>query len=283
MKENERRLTVFEKIKWYRLTITFICKKNSVLMKSHPISVIQAIVKAVSSKTPGFSSLENEDMPVYHIIAKKHAFKMNSQDYIPVEFLFFKQPPTEILQWRQCLVDYLQDPEQGRALEIVTAGEIEERTFQTLAAESQSLSLPATGELCLEFLIPLPFNRKKGKPRTFISTRDFIHLFEKRFTTLFGREFKYQSREDDFSLLPYYWNYTEIKHPSKSQPGNIQLINGMVGNLYIKGTWPDFFPFLLLGSEVHTGNRRSNSQGYYRINPEYSPESLWLSHSKKCF
>ncbi len=268
MNNNNRDLAVFNEIKWYRLVITFLGKKNSSIMKSHPISVIQAIVKAVSSKTPGFASLESEDMPLFHLIDKKHTFKMKSRDQIPVEFLFFKQQPREILQWRQCLVDYLQEPEQGRTIEIVTAGEIEERNYQTLVQESRTLNLPTSGELCLEFLMPLPFNRKKGKSRTFISTRDFIHLYEKRFTTLFAREFTYESRQDDFSLLPYYWNYTEIRHPSKSQPGNIQLINGMVGNLYIKGTWPDFFPFLLLGSELHTGTRRANSQGYYRILPD---------------
>ena len=271
MKKNNPVFTIFNEIHWYRLAVTFLCKKKSTVMKNHPISVIQAVVKAVCSRLPCFTSLESEDMPVFHIIDKKHTFKMNPRDHIPVAFLFFKQQPVEIIQWRQCLEEYLQDPEQGRTIEIVKAGEVEERTYQTLVEESRPLNPPASGELCLEFLMPLPFNRKKGKPRAFISNRDFIHLFEKRFTKLFGREFKYESRQDDFSLLPYFWNYTEIKHPSKSQPGNIQLINGMVGNLYIKGTWPDFFPFLLLGSEVHTGARRSNSRGYYRIHPDAPP------------
>lgn len=271
MKENMNIPHAFKDITWYRLPVIFLAKKTSSLMKSHPVSVIQAVVKAVCSRLPFFSSLESEDMPVFHITDKKHTFKMNPGEHIPVDFLFFKQQPREILLWRQCLKEYLQDPEHGRTIEIVSAGEVEERTYQTLVREFQQPKLPVSGELCLEFLMPLPFNRKKGKPRTFISARDFIQLFEKRLFTLFGREFKYESREDDFSMLPYFWNYTEIRHPSKSQPGNIQLINGMVGNLYIKGTWPDFLPFLLLGSEVHTGTRRSNSQGYYRIHPDSPP------------
>jgi hypothetical protein len=51
---------------------------------------------------------------------------MNPGDHIPVDFLFFRQHPQESLQWRQCLVEYLQDPEHARTIEIVSAGEVEE-------------------------------------------------------------------------------------------------------------------------------------------------------------
>ena len=85
---------------------------------------------------------------------------------------------------------------------------------------------------------------------------------------MFGREIVYQSDDDQFSILPYYWRHTEIKHASMSQPGQTQYINGCAGKLYIKGQFKDFLPFLLLGSEIHTGTKISNSQGYYLLHKE---------------
>jgi hypothetical protein len=117
----------------------------------------------------------------------------------------------------------------------------------------------------------LPFKRESGKSRVYIGKDRLIRLFEKRFSTLFNRGFKYQPGQDDFSLLPYYWKYTEIKHSSKSQPGSVQYINGMIGNLYIKGKWKNLLPFLLLGSEIHIGGKLTNSQGYYRLLPDSPP------------
>ena len=66
-------------------------------------------------------------------------------------------------------------------------------------------------------------------------------------------------------ILPYYWNFTEFFHASHSQPGTTQRIKGMVGKLYLKGDWRPLAPFLILGSELHAGSKRSNSQGYFRL------------------
>ena len=238
-------------------------------MKSHPVSVFQAIIKAVSSKTPAFSSLKNDDLPVFHIKDKKHTFKMNPRDSIQVDFFFFKQTKEEIIAWRQSLIEYLSKPAYNETVEILTAGEMEDRNYAILVNEFDDL--PYKGELCLEFLAPLPFNREKGKNRVYISKDKFIKLFEKRFSLLFGKEITYECGADDFSVLPYYWHYTEIKHTARSQPGNVQYINGTVGKLYIKGTWRNFLPFLILGNEIHTGAKLTNAQGYYQVLVEAPP------------
>jgi len=255
--------TPFNEIQWHKLAMVFLCKKNSNTMKSHPISVFQAIIKAVSSQTPAFSSMNNPDMPIFHIHQKKHTYKMNPHDQIRVDFLFFKQSKEEISLWRWNLMEYLSEPVYSETVEIHTIGQIEDRNFHRLAAEWEEL--PGQGELCLEILTPLPFYPKKGNTRVHISKQKFIRLFEKRFSLLLGRPMKYEPGRDDFTILPYYWRYTEIKRKAKSQPGTTQYINGTVGKLYIKGTWQNFLPFLLLGSEIHTGTKLANSQGYYRI------------------
>jgi hypothetical protein len=190
---------------------------------------------------------------------------MKPFDQIRVDFFFFKQDTEEISQWRRNLADYLSGPLYNETVEILTVGEVEARNYCMLAAEFGELT--GRGEICLEFLTPLPFNAGKGKSRVSISKRKFIALFEKRFSDLFGRPMEYEPGEDDFTILPYYWRYTEIRHTSKSQPGTIQYINGAVGKLYIKGRWKHFIPFLQLGAEIHTGSKLANSQGYYRVLP----------------
>ena len=232
-------------------------------MKSHPVSVFQAIIKAVSSKTLPFSSLENKDIPIFHIRDRKHSYKMKPFDRLRVDFMFFRRSFEEIEQWRQALLLYFSDPAYVESVEILTVGEIEERDYQKLVLEYGELS--GQGELCLEFLIPLPFKPEIGKPRTSLSKQKFIALFEKRFSELFGQSIRYEAVEDVFFIFPFYWRYTEIKHSSRSNPGFTQFINGTFGKLYLKGNWKEFLPFLLLGLEVHVGAKLSNSQGYYRL------------------
>ena len=202
----------------------------------------------------------------FHIKGRKHSLRMHEFESIPLEICFFKRGREYVNQWRDAFRAYLSDPVTGRNFEIAEMGEIEERCYEMVVSESGIGSVE--GEICLEFLTPFPFKAEKGKARTYIAKDFFIRSFERRFSRLFGREIVYRSDDDQFSILPYYWRYTEIKHASMSQPGQTQYINGCAGKLYIKGQFKDFLPFLLLGSEIHTGTKISNAQGYYLLHKE---------------
>ncbi|MFQ5901174.1 MAG: CRISPR-associated endonuclease Cas1 [Thermodesulfobacteriota bacterium] len=247
---------------WHRLSVTLLNIRTSPAMTAHPFSVFQAIIKGVSL------SIKNGTEPLvfFHVKNRKHTFKIRPSYKIPLEIFFFKTNMDYANQWREAFKAYLSDPETGRNFEIVEMGEIEERSFDMAAAETDITDIE--GEICLEFLTPFPFNTEKDKHRTYIAESTLIRSFEKRFSKLFGRKIVYNSRHDRFSIIPYYWKYTEIRHPSKSQPGRIQYLNGCIGPLYIKGIFKDFLPFLILGSELHTGSKLSNSQGYYRLHKE---------------
>lgn len=256
-------------LKWYRLSALFHAQPSPSAKKSHPVSVFQAIIKAVSSQTPAFVSLDNTALPIFHMRGKKHTFSFKPHEPFMVDFFFCLHSPTEIAQWRQNLLLYLATPVYGETVGLQSISEVEERCYPNLIAENPALS--GQGELCLEYLMPMPFNPTKGKARIAITKEKFIHLFEKHFSQLFGQPVTYEPGDDDFTILPYYWRYTEIKHLSRSQPGNTQYINGTIGKLYIKGRWSQFIPFLLLGAELHTGNKLANAQGYYRILPASVP------------
>jgi len=94
-------------------------------MKSHPVSVFQAIAKAVGSQTLRFYSAGNIDVPVFHMREKKHSYKMKPFDRLFVEFLFFKRSFEEVEQWRRNLLLYFPDPAYVESVEILTVGEID--------------------------------------------------------------------------------------------------------------------------------------------------------------
>ncbi len=238
------------------------------IKQEYPLSPDQGVTpcdnKNKKEAIRGDRSAEESDdelLPVFHVKNRRHNFRMQVSDTVPLEIYFFRKGAGYARQWRDAFRAYLADPETGRNFEMVEMAEVEERSYEMVAAEHGIHK--GDGETCLEFLTPFPFKSVKGKSRTYISRAAFIKSLERRFSRLLGREIVYHGKDDRFSLLPYYWNYTEIRHGSRSQGGHTQYINGCVGKLYVKGRFHGLLPFLILGSEIHAGTKLSNAQGYY--------------------
>ncbi len=231
-------------------------------MSAHPLSVFQAIIKGVTASV----NPAHEPKIFFHIKDKKYTLKIRETDRINLEIFFCREDPAYASRWREAFKTYLADPATGKNFDIIELGDLEERLFD--AVQSGAGALPEEGELCLEFLTPFAFGPVKNRHRTFLSTERFIGMFEKRLQKLFGSEIAYKKQRDDFRLLPYYWNYTEIRHSSASQPGHTQYINGCTGKLYLKGRWRSLLPFLVLGSELHAGTDITYGRGYYKIHTE---------------
>lgn len=252
----------FHSLCWHRLPVTLLNIRTSPSMSAHPITVIQAIIKGVTESM----GKAKEPLIFFHVKNRRYAFRMRESDRLELEIFFFQKGAEYISRWVKALRQYLSDPETGKNFEITDIGEIHERSFDILASETEAI--PAEGEICLEFTTPFPFKREKDRHRTYITKESFIRSFEKRFSRLFGDEIAYKSSGDSFSLLPYYWSYTEIRRASVSQPGHTQYINGCIGKLYLKGQFNNLLPFLILGSELHTGSKLSNSLGHYLLHRE---------------
>ncbi len=249
-----------EHLKWHRIQLKILKKKVPPSGQAQPqCAVFQAIIKGATTRLAG---APDEEI-VFH--AKNIGLHRNSRagEKIDLEVLFFRKDLEYANNWRQALSEYLSSPEGGRNYELIEAGSAEERSIQNIRGEVGGL--PEDGELCLEFVMPMPFQPEPGRDRTFISREKFVQCFERRLSRLFGKSVLYRPGNDDFSVLPYYWNYVEMQRASVSQPGNTQFINGCAGKVYIKGRFGGFLPFVLLGAEAHAGARLSCSQGYYRI------------------
>ena len=253
-----------ESLHWYRLRTTLACTRTSPSMGAHPIAIFQAIVKGVTLLLGGGEPAPQEELRVFfHLTGRRHTTRLNRNDKLSLEVLFCGYSGKYAEQWREALPVYLDDPLTGKNFDIVELGEVEERNLAMLAAEHGEL--PTEGEICLDFLTPLPFKPERDKNRVFISTNLFMQILNRRLSRLFGREMVFRFGDDDFYLLPYYWNYTEIRHPSRSQEGQTQYLNGCAGKLYIRGHFARLVPWILIASELHTGTKLSNSQGYFSI------------------
>ena len=202
----------------------------------------------------------------FHLPKRTHTFKLHTAEELQVETIFVGQPLAWINLWRSELQTYLAETGEGQNFALASMGEIEERSYAQLVEEHPFPQ--QEGEVCLEFLTPIPFRPDKQKRRTVLSKKKFVELFEQRLTRLFGESIRYEPGTDDFSVLPYYWNYTEIKRASASQPGSVQYVNGCAGKLYLKGRYAQFLPFLILGTELHAGTTLANGQGYYLLHAD---------------
>jgi CRISP-associated protein Cas1 len=261
---------VFKELQWFRIQLKLTGSNRVDSAKHKPIEVFQAILEAIGAKLFPQGLPENRFLQVFHFSNQKIGFQWRPNAPIDVQVLFFRCGLQEVEQWKQELRLYFQDETHCKTFHLLDAGIVEPRDFNMLLAEFPA-HIPGQGELCLEFLSPLPFKTQLGKSRLYISKNQLIRSLETRFQNLFGKRFQYQSEADDFTLLPYYWEYKELRHGSRSQPGHMQYIKGCLGKLYFKGRWQDLLPFLILGIEIHAGTKRSNSQGYYKIHPANPP------------
>ncbi|MBN1664017.1 MAG: CRISPR-associated endonuclease Cas1 [Deltaproteobacteria bacterium] len=250
---------------WHRLRVSLRNVRMSPAQKAQPFAIVQAIVKDVTAKF----EKPDDALIFFHIRDRKHTYKMQLMDKLPLEIFFFQKDEKYVRQWLSVFKAYLNDELTGRNFDLADAGPIEKRDIETVASEIGDV--PTEGEICLEFITPFPFKRQPGKHRTQIERSAFIASFTNRFSRLFGQSLVYHPADDDFAVLPYYWTYTEFRHASQSQPGTHQLINGCFGRLYLKGRFANFLPFLVMGSELHTGAKLSNAQGYFQMHPRQVP------------
>ena len=265
---------ILSSLKWQRLTITLLNTRMTQPNGVNALLVFNAIIKEVNRLTFADSNaLMNksfEEVGVFfHVKDRKYTYRIHEGDKVDIEVFFCGKAVSHSPAWVELLKRYFSLADEDANFELVAVGELENRNLANVADEIGDV--PVEGEICLNFLTPLQFKPERGKFRTCISNLQFIKSYERRFSRLFGCKINYLGDADSFSVLPYYWDYGEIRHKSKSQPGTIQLINGCTGPLYIKGDFKGFLPFLILGSELHTGSKIPSAMGYYRILNESPP------------
>lgn len=255
-------------ITWYRISVTL---KNirflHSLVKEHPISIINGIIETVNYQY-GLSKKGRQKV-IFHIVNKNPAFKIREGTYIPIEIFLCGFSTEEAKSWIMHFIDYLSQSPNNSNFEISTKPTLAERNYYSVLQEFGNIN--TEGELCLEFLSPIPFIQGEGKHKTALITKDFISLFTKRIFKLFGVDLSTYSGNDSLKIISNFWHFQEIKHFSKSNQDGVQFIKGCVGQLYLKGNFSEMLPLLILCSELHAGDKIENSQGYFIIYKKHVP------------
>lgn len=258
---------LFNSFRWFSFQIELIGRIHR--NKTKTLEVMQAVIEAVSFKTWPKGLPADLPVPVFHFKNRKFNFTLNKNDPIKAEIMFFRTPLKLVKEWRNNLIGYFNEKDNQRTFILHRMSEEKHIVF---AKEIEQYDkFPKAGEICLDFLSPLPFKPEKGKHRNFIDSKMLLKGFENRIRSLFKINVDLNYLSNDFSLIPCYWNYTEIKHKSFSQPGNTQFINGCFGKLYLKGNIKKIYPWIVLASYIHFGTKLSNSQGYFRILKDSPP------------
>lgn len=246
-------------LSWLRIRASFKCRQDHPRVSS-PVCVMEAITKAVSDATWGIPANEWANRPIFHFIRKPYNFKLKEDEIYQVEFLFTDKIQEEVLLWIDNFIHYFTEPEAEKTFIPVDIFPPENRNLYQIMQECGEI--PDSGEICLHFLTPLHLKPQPGKSRFWLDAHHFTHSLINRFRRLFSCKFNLAD-SSRYEILPYYWNYTEIKHRSFSQKGHQQLINGCVGPLYARGELSELKPWLYLATELHAGSKFSNSYGYF--------------------
>ncbi len=141
---------------------------------------------------------------------------------------------------------------------------IEEPQRKVLSSPPPS---PEGEEVCLYFDTPLPFRPKTGHPRHWLEAERFVQAIRARWMRLFGHTPTLP--DPPLHVLPHYWSYREITHPSASQKGHTQYLNGCTGPLYLRAHDADhlaaWWPWLWHASVLGVGGRVSFGLGRCRL------------------
>lgn len=148
--------------------------------------------------------------------------------------------------------------------------------------------LPAQAEL--EFLSPLPFPRTDSASNTHLDLSTFLQGLQSRVKSLFDLDLPIP-RLEGVEFQSTFWEYMELRHASKSQPGHTQYFNGCVGSLYIQGSLMSLLPWLRMAAAFHAGHDklRLNPLGYCQLHlparPHFDPllhrVTTWLPALEK--
>lgn len=253
------RISDITSLTWYRLSATLLNIRSVLGRSEPPVAVFQSIVKGVTT----FFGSEDETI-IFHLRDHRHYKGYREGARIGLEIFFCHHPLDYVEKWRQALSDYLSRPQNSKNFKLLSCHAPELRTYQKLASEWKDF--PTEGELCLEFITPLSFPRQKGKPITFLDADRFVGMLASRFTKLFCKSIKYLGAPSGFKPLPYYWHFNNSQtHRSTSQPGTESILGGCLGNLYLKGKFADILPFLILGSELHCGSKKTYAMGHFHL------------------
>jgi CRISPR-associated protein Cas1 len=224
---------------------------------SPALIVLNALLKSI--KPPP------ENTPPYKIAfhlpgEAAHRFRRRPGQAFTLELRFFGADAGAVQSWLDCCAAYLsRAPKANFALAGVPQITAHSGAEWLIAGDAQAQSAE------LEFLSPLPFKREAQAGREHLGLAAFLSQLQQRLKTLCGLDLPAPASVG-VELQSHYWEYCELRHDSKSQPGHQQYYNGCVGPLYFSGELGPLMPWLRLAATMHGGGPvQLNGLGHCRL------------------
>ncbi len=248
----------FKKLNWTEITFSLFANKDKNEYHIPTSFAINSIVKSIILQ----DDLFDPNAAIFHIPNRWFYFKPTKGSIFNVNVMLTGRNKDLGYIFIERLNEHFDIENNNKNYSLINEPIIKNVCFEDIVPEYEG-SLTDT-EFTLQFLYPLHFKPLPKRTRLFIDSPYMFKMTKSRFERLFSKEFP-QINTDKFSLLPYYWQYAELKRMSKSQEGNIQYVNGCIGNLYIRGDLTEIFPYLVLGSKLHFGAKIAYGYGYFKL------------------
>ncbi len=243
-------------ISWHKVDIRLKNTRN-IFAREHPLSIFQGMFKFAAAKKGVTADF------FYHPVQEQLASRIHKNREYDLELIFPNASPNHIEEFIAGLEQHLKNKRNNFTL--LHAGPPQSRCLADLEKEWQTTSF--SGEVCLDFYTPLPFKPKSSDRRWIIAQDVFFRCLTNRVKRFYNIDLPDATQAwREIRILPYYWQYTEHRHKSRSNSGK-QFINGAVGPLYLRGPVENILPLLLVCSELHAGRRTAAGQGYYVLRP----------------
>ncbi|MBL7915064.1 MAG: CRISPR-associated endonuclease Cas1 [Bacteroidia bacterium] len=239
---------------------------NYEVVKEHPISILNAIVKSINSDSKVETIFFQFEEPL-----KFETIKVGS--IVRIKIILCNQDERNVTRFIQSIYNYFSSNVTKKNFEII--GDVIFKQKSTLDILKIPLKFESN-ECCIEFITPTTIPEISGKPKTYFDGASLYNLIAARIRRLFNitisssQLVKFKQLDIISHTLTYSSN---IKHISKSSGAakNIQWIKGCKGNIYIRNLTPEAIFLLLLGSEFGFGTRLSNAQGQFHVLENHQP------------
>jgi hypothetical protein len=266
----------WDRLEWHSLNLVLAPRRD--IGGSRPaLPILNALLKNVPASHGDADPERPAVKRAFHVPGRMaHAIKRDAGQTMPLDILFFGGDTDTPSHWLKAFQGYLAaSPRAG--FDLVEAGApVCHRGADLWRAGDAA---PAHAEL--ECLSPLPFKRPPGSSRTGLALDTLLAGLRQRVKSLFGIELDLPP-VDGLVFQAWHWDYVEIPHVSKSQPGgHVQLYNGCVGPLYFIGELAGILPWLRLAESIHVGGSVAlNALGYCRLHlpsrPSFDPRLATL-------
>lgn len=240
---------------WHTVTVRLRNTRN-VFQSEHPLFIFDAVFKWAAGRCGLRSGDDFFFHPHVHLASRIHKGETYSLDLV-----FPRSVADSVVQFSEALACHLENPANNFTLVEKSSPRL--RHLGLLRQEHGDLS--GLEEVCLEFLTPVPFKPKHDKRRWLVDRDNFFNLLTNRIRRYFDLELTEAAASwQAIRLLPYYWEFEQARHESKSTPG-FQYAAGTVGPLYLRGDIDLVLSLLLVCSELHCGKSSAAGMGFYEI------------------